>query len=113
MTTPLDGAGADTWESVVASAAVSIPSSPPQDRPYVSIILPCYNEQDHVVAEVTRICEAMDLSGYAYELLAYDDSSTDETLARLYEAAPRFPRLHITHFHRNGGSGKVRRIGTQ
>ena len=59
--------------------------------PYVSIILPCYNEQDHVVAEVERICEAMDASGYDYELLAYDDASTDETLARLHEAAPVSP----------------------
>ena len=80
---------------------------------YVSIILPCYNEQDHVAAEVERICVAMDASGYKYELLAFDDASTDETLARLHEAAPRFPQMEIVHFHRNGGSGTVRRIGTQ
>ena len=55
----------------------------------------------------------MDASGYPYELLAYDDASTDETLARLHEAAPRFPRLQVVSFHRNGGSGTVRRIGTQ
>ena len=55
----------------------------------------------------------MDASGYGYELLAYDDASTDETLARLHEAAPRFPQLQIVPFHRNGGSGTVRRIGTQ
>ena len=79
----------------------------------VSIILPCYNEQDHVADEVERICVAMDASGYDYELLAFDDASTDETLARLHEAAPRFPRMQIVHFHRNGGSGTVRRIGTQ
>jgi glycosyltransferase involved in cell wall biosynthesis len=89
---------------------VSVP--PPQD-PYVSIILPCYNEQDHVTAEVERICAAMDSSGYDYELLAFDDASTDETLARVREAAPRFPHLQIVPFHRNGGSGTVRRIGTQ
>jgi glycosyltransferase involved in cell wall biosynthesis len=89
---------------------VSVPS--PQ-APYVSIILPCYNEQDHVTAEVARICQAMDASGYAYELLAFDDASTDETLARLREAAPKFPHLQVVHFHRNGGSGTVRRIGTQ
>jgi glycosyltransferase involved in cell wall biosynthesis len=94
--------------SVVVSATVSGPSDP-----YVSIILPCYNEQDHVTAEVERTCAAMDASGYSYELLAYDDASTDETLARLREAAPRFPKLQIVSFHRNGGSGTVRRIGTQ
>jgi len=89
---------------------VNVPS--PQD-PYVSIILPCYNEQDHVTAEVERICAAMEASGYSYELLAFDDASTDGTLARLHEAAPEFPRLQVVHFYRNGGSGTVRRIGTQ
>ena len=63
----------------------------PSPDPYVSIVLPCFNEQDHVVAEVERICEAMDASGYGYELVAYDDASTDQTLVRLREAASRFP----------------------
>jgi glycosyltransferase involved in cell wall biosynthesis len=89
---------------------VSTPSPP---SPYVSIILPCYNEQDHVTLEVARICAAMDASGYEYELLAFNDASTDDTLARLYEAAPSYPHMKIVSFHRNGGSGTVRRIGTQ
>jgi glycosyltransferase involved in cell wall biosynthesis len=86
---------------------------PPRQDPYVSIILPCYNEQDHVAAEVERICAAMDASGYSYELLAFDDASSDQTLTRLREIAPGFPHLQIVHFHRNGGSGTVRRIGSQ
>jgi polyisoprenyl-phosphate glycosyltransferase len=110
VTAPSDRPGPVSAETVVASAPVSAPS--PAD-PYVSIILPCYNEQDHVTAEVERICAAMDASGYGYELLAYDDASTDGTLARLREVAPRFPHLRIVPFHRNGGSGTVRRIGTQ
>jgi polyisoprenyl-phosphate glycosyltransferase len=110
LTIPL--AGADAWiaETVVASAPVSLP---PEQDPYVSIILPCYNEQDHVAAEVARICAAMDESEYDYELLAFDDASTDATLARLHEIAPSFPHLQVVHFYRNGGSGTVRRIGTQ
>jgi len=55
----------------------------------------------------------MDASGYAYELVAYDDASTDETFARLHEVAPRFPHLRVVHFDRNGGAGTVRRVGTQ
>ena len=106
----MGGMDAVTPRSLVVSASVSDTS--PRD-PYVSIILPCYNEQDHVVAEVERICAAMDASGYSYELVAYDDASTDQTLARLHEAAPSFPQLRIVHFDRNGGSGTVRRIGTQ
>ena len=86
---------------------------PAGQNPYVSIVLPCHNEQGHVITEVTRICAAMDASGYDYELIAYDDASTDKTLARLQEAAPQFPHLRIVAFRRNGGSGTVRRIGTQ
>ncbi|RJL30500.1 glycosyltransferase family 2 protein [Bailinhaonella thermotolerans] len=81
--------------------------------PYVTIVLPCYNEQDHVIDEVARISRAMDESGYSYELLAIDDFSTDETLARLEKAAPEYPNMRVVAFHRNGGSGTVRRIGTQ
>jgi polyisoprenyl-phosphate glycosyltransferase len=107
---PLEDAVAGMPEAVVTSAPVSDPSA---REPYVSIILPCYNEQDHVTAEVERVCAAMDSSEYEYELLAFDDASTDDTLARLHEAALRFPHLQIVHFYRNGGSGTVRRIGTQ
>jgi glycosyltransferase involved in cell wall biosynthesis len=49
---------------------------------YVTVILPWYNEEGHVIAEVERITRAMDDSGYSYELLAIDDGSTDGTLAR-------------------------------
>ena len=97
-------------ETAFAAGAVGSPDERP---PYVSIVLPCYNEQGHVIDEVKRICATMDASGYDYELLAIDDASTDHTLDRLYEAAPHFPRMQVVHFHRNGGSGVVRRIGTQ
>ncbi len=69
------------------------PMGTPNGRPTVSIVLPCYNEEGHVVAEVERITAAMDASGYNYELLAVDDCSTDSTLAKLYEIAPHFPRM--------------------
>jgi polyisoprenyl-phosphate glycosyltransferase len=81
--------------------------------PYVTVILPCYNEEGHVIAEVERISRAMDESGYSYELLAIDDGSTDQTLAKLHEASPGFPHLEVVPMRRNGGSGVVRRVGTQ
>jgi polyisoprenyl-phosphate glycosyltransferase len=109
MTTPLV-ADNGIAGSAVDSVAMSDPSA---QTPYVSIVLPCFNEQGHVAMEVERICAAMDTSGYPYELLAFDDASTDGTLARLQEIAPQYPRMRIVHFDRNGGSGTVRRIGTQ
>jgi glycosyltransferase involved in cell wall biosynthesis len=86
---------------------------PERSAPHVSIVLPCYNEEEHVLLEVERICAAMDKSGISYELLAVDDGSTDQTLARLRRAEPDFPHLKVIAFRRNGGAGTVRRIGSQ
>ena len=94
-------------------ATTELAAARDETPPYVTIILPCYNEEGHVIAEVERISAAMDLSGYSYELLAVDDASTDSTLARLYEAQSRFPQMEIVPFRRNGGSGVVRRLGTE
>ncbi len=79
----------------------------------VTVVLPCYNEQDHVVAELERISAALDASPYSYELLVIDDASTDGTLTVLEAAVRDFPRVRLMPFHRNGGSGTARRIGTQ
>ena len=84
-----------------------------EQAPHVTIVLPCYNEEDHVLLEVERICAAMDASGYTYELLAVDDCSTDQTLARLRRGRGQLPALKVIAFHRNGGAGTVRRIGTR
>lgn len=83
------------------------------DIPHVSIVLPCYNEEDHLLLELQRITKAMDESGYSYELLAVDDCSTDGTLKVIQDAELEFPHLRAVAFRRNGGAGTVRRIGSQ
>ena len=81
--------------------------------PTATIVLPCYNEEAHVLLEIQRITKAMDDDGMPYELLAIDDCSTDDTLAVLRSAEADHPHLRVVGFRRNGGSGTVRRIGTQ
>jgi polyisoprenyl-phosphate glycosyltransferase len=77
-----------------------------------TVVLPCYNEQDHVLQELERITGSLDASGLSYEILAIDDASTDGTLAVLREASERMPHVQVLSFRRNGGSGTARRIGT-
>jgi polyisoprenyl-phosphate glycosyltransferase len=84
-----------------------------QSQPVASIVLPCFNEGDHVLAELERITAALDGSGLPYEILAIDDASTDHTLKVLRDAEDRFPHLQVIAFRRNGGSGTARRIGTR
>ena len=85
---------------------------PASQAPVATIVLPCYNEQDHVLAELERITAAMDASGMPYEVLAIDDASTDGTLEVLHKAALTMPAVEVLPFKRNGGSGTARRIGT-
>ena len=85
----------------------------PRSRLKVTIVLPCYNERDHVLLEVARITAAMDASGHSYELLVIDDASTDGTLDVLRAAIDGYPNMRLMPFRRNGGSGTARRIGTR
>jgi polyisoprenyl-phosphate glycosyltransferase len=100
---PVDPRGYSTGQAVRDASG---------DQVHATIVLPCYNEQDHVLAELERICAAMDASGITYELLAIDDASTDNTLAVLTAAVERFPTMRVMPFRHNGGSGTARRIGT-
>jgi glycosyltransferase involved in cell wall biosynthesis len=103
----------DPSHPVAAENPAHAPSPRDGDAPHVTIVLPCYNEDAHVLMEVKRICAAMDGAGYAYELLAVDDASTDQTLQVLMAAEEEYPSLKVVSFRRNGGAGTVRRIGTQ
>ena len=112
---PAGEAAPEAARLVDTSEHYTLSSEPREtDRVTATIVLPCYNEQDHVMAEIERITAAMDASEYAgdYELLVIDDKSTDRTLEVLTEALPRFPQMRLMPFRRNGGSGTARRIGT-
>ena len=77
--------------------------------PEVTVVLPCYNERDHIELEIKRIKAALEEAGLAYELLCVDDGSTDGT-RELLEATPGIRTILLP---RNQGSGTARRIGTQ
>jgi glycosyltransferase involved in cell wall biosynthesis len=74
----------------------------------VSIVLPVYNEVEHLSAEVDRIRMAMDASEYKYEIIVVDDGSTDGS----GEAAERIGGLRVIRFLQNRGSGSARKAGT-
>jgi glycosyltransferase involved in cell wall biosynthesis len=117
ITRPVDPADA-AYLAVPPAQAVPQPAAEAdggigEHRPYVTIVLPCFNEGEHVLQEIERITAVMDASEFTYELLCIDDASTDDTLAVLHAAAQRFPTIRVMPFRRNGGSGTARRIGTQ
>ena len=74
----------------------------------VSIVIPVFNEAGHIEKEIRRICDSMDCSGLAYEIIVVDDGSTDGTGDRLKEMED----IRLLSFRQNRGSGSSRKYGT-
>ena len=52
--------------------------------PAVSVVIPCYNEQDNIVALVAEVASAC--ATRAFEIVVVDDASTDDSIVRLKAA---------------------------
>ncbi len=74
-------------------------------RKLISVVTPCYNEQDNVrdcYQAVRRVFES-DLSGYDYEHIFCDNASSDRTPEVLAELAREDPRVKVIFNARNFG----------
>ena len=81
----------------------------------LTLVLPVFNEVGHIEQELARCVKALEASDYVYDLDVYDDGSTDGTrdLLRAIDEAGVYPRMRFVPRARNGGSGTIRRIGSQ
>ncbi len=77
-----------------------------QQAGVVSVIIPAYNEEQAIGADLDLIVETMDASGYEYEIIVVDDGSTDRTAEIAESKGVRVIRHPI-----NRGSGASRRTG--
>ena len=71
--------------------------------------MPVYNEVAAVGAVIASWTAALDRLGIDYELLVYDDGSTDGTGPALDVLAAGRPRVRVTH-HANRGHGPSRPV---
>jgi polyisoprenyl-phosphate glycosyltransferase len=77
-------------------------------RPDISVVLPVFNEREHLLDELTRIRRGLDASSYTYELIVVDDGSTDGSL----ELLRGLDDIRLIAFPTNRGAGSARRAGT-
>ena len=71
-----------------------------------TLILPCFNEEEHILESVDKIIEILDVSKYLYELILIDDKSTDNTANLIKEIKHKYPTRVRAYFHRyNLGRG--------
>jgi glycosyltransferase involved in cell wall biosynthesis len=52
-----------------------------KDRFDVTVLLPCYNEEEALPKVITDIRKALEGTNYSYEILVVDDQSTDQSVA--------------------------------
>ena len=72
-------------------------------RPYVSLIIPIYNEQANIAPLMQRLFEVVGRLGFTFEVLAIDDGSQDGTFELLELESARHPELKVIRFRRNYG----------
>src|SRR5438067_824949 len=81
------------------------------EDPYLSLVIPCYNEQENVPTLLTRVQAALDQTGKPYEVIIVDDGSTDSTPMLLEEALSKSPWLRVIRLARNGGQSAAFEAG--
>jgi glycosyltransferase involved in cell wall biosynthesis len=69
----------------------------------ISIIVPCFNEQDVIKQTYARLTEAAKKNKYTYEIIFINDGSIDETLNLLEAIARHDKNVKIISFSRNFG----------
>lgn len=73
----------------------------------LSIVIPCYNEQDRMPATVDAIKRYMAARGLEYELILADDGSTDGTPAAIAKAMADAPQVKTVRLPHNRGKGRA------
>ena len=73
-------------------------------KPYLSVVIPVYNEQENLEALFTRLTTTLDGLGKPYEILFTNDGSRDRSGAMLREFHQRRPReVRVIDFNGNFG----------
>ena len=94
----------DLMQRNTAAASHSDFASAAADRPQISIVVPCYNEEQGIEELVRRCCEsAQAVFGASFELIMVDDGSIDGTWDRISDQVQKQPHLVAIRLSRNHG----------
>lgn len=74
-----------------------------QVKPEVSVVIPCFNEEDNVVAIAGAVTAELAALKAAYEIIFIDNASTDDTVARIMALCAADPRIKLIANNRNYG----------
>lgn len=73
-------------------------------NPYISVVIPVYNEAENLENLYQRLTSVMDGTGKTFEIVLVNDGSLDNSAALLNELQQRRPeQIRIIHFNGNFG----------
>jgi glycosyltransferase involved in cell wall biosynthesis len=76
-------------------------------EPFLSIVVPAYNEAGRIRDTLERLCDFRESKPYSIELMVVDDGCTDHTV----EIVSQFPAIRLVRNDRNRGKGFTVRHG--
>jgi len=79
--------------------------------PYLSLVVPAYNEQEVVVELLRRSGAALAQTGKPFEVIVVDDGSTDDTPRLLAEGMRQYPWLRVLRMRYNRGQSAAFEAG--
>ena len=83
-------------------------------EPYISVIIPVYNEEDNLQELGERLVRILTGMGHPFEIILVDDGSTDRSWQILNELHRQYPQhLRALQFHRNFGQHQAIFAGFQ
>jgi dolichol-phosphate mannosyltransferase len=77
----------------------------------LSVILPCYNEQENIKWIPSELIKELDKLKIDYEIIAVNDGSIDNTYKELIEIQKKFPVIKIVNHGKNMGLASAIKTG--
>ena len=74
--------------------------------PDISLIMPCYNEEENLGYSIPRLIQAFERAGYRLQLVAVNNGSRDRTRALIAELAEKYPEVTPGNVETNIGFGQ-------
>ena len=78
-------------------------------RPYVSVIIPAFNEAGRIIPTLDRVVEHLSDKSYEWEVIVVDDGSTDTTSQIVDDWSRSHPSVRLENAEHRGKGWAVRR----
>jgi len=80
-------------------------------KPFLSVVIPAYNEAERIPLTLIDIDKHLSAAKYSYEIIVVDDGSTDDTSGVVERFSQMIPNLRVVGYGENRGKGGAVKFG--